>query len=108
MSFSMKRIKKIANEDIRRLLVGIPEGHQHLRALLETEKGERFLFCEATLANLVRAYINIKTHPQKRALELLRQTPQARKKGYAPDQLLETDLEDEVLCRELEAYLKKF
>lgn len=106
MSFSMKKIKKIANEDVRRLLVGIPEGHQHLRTLLETEGGERFFFCEATLANLVRAYISIKTHPQKRALELLRQTPQTRKKGYAPNQLLETDQEDEVLCRELKTYLK--
>jgi len=103
----MKKIKKIANEDVRRLLVGIPEGHQHLRVLLETEEGERFFFCEATMANLVRAYINIKTHPQKRALELTRQTHQTRKNGYAPDQLLETDSEDEILCRELEAYLKK-
>ena len=102
----MKDLKKIANKDIRRLVVGIPEGHRHLRAVLETEQGERYLFCEATLANLVRAYINVKTHPNNSATELTRQTPQSTKKGFAQDQLLETETEDTLLSKELKNYLK--
>ena len=86
-------IKVLRNKDVKRVLLGVPQGHQHLRLLLETE-GMGLILQEATLANLMRAYIGIKTHPQRRALELVLQEVEVRKEGYARFQLLETGRED--------------
>ncbi len=86
-------IKVLRNKDVKRVLLGVPQGHQHLRLLLETE-GMGLVLPEATLANLMRAYIGIKTHPQRRALELALQEVEVRKEGYARFQLLETGRED--------------
>ncbi len=55
----------IHNEDIKELTAEIPEGHKHLRTTIVLQDGTEFVFQEATIANLVRAYITVKTHPMK-------------------------------------------
>jgi len=41
----------------------LPPGHRHLRATIRLHSGEEIVLKEATLANLVRGYVGIKTHP---------------------------------------------
>ena len=89
------------NEDIRRVVVAIPEGHRHVRTIIETSKGETFTFQEATIAGIVRAYVDIKTHPEIHAVELVRREIPDRKKGYTRHQLLETDADEGALRREI-------
>lgn len=79
----------IRNEDIRELVLEAPEGHKHLRAVLLLATGEELVLQEATLANLVRAYITAKTHPAKSAVRMKGRKLEERKQGYAEWQLLE-------------------
>ncbi|HAM50246.1 MAG TPA: hypothetical protein DCP92_05960 [Nitrospiraceae bacterium] len=81
----------IKNEDIRELVVEVPEGHKHLRAVFLLEDGTEVVFQEATIANLVRAYISLKTHPSKESVKLKRVKLAEKKEGYAEWQLLETE-----------------
>jgi len=55
--------KIIRNEDIKQLIVETPEGHKHLSIGMVLQDGRKLIFQEATVANLVRAYIAVKTHP---------------------------------------------
>lgn len=77
------------NEDIKELIAEIPDGHRHLRIKMVFHDGNELIFQEATIANLVRAYIRIKTHPTLKKLVLRGQRVEARKDGYAEWQLLE-------------------
>ncbi|MGC8778674.1 MAG: hypothetical protein ACP5Q4_08345 [Candidatus Caldatribacteriaceae bacterium] len=79
----------IRNEDVEELVVEIPENHKHLRASVILTDGTRLIFQEATIANLVRAYIVIKTHPTHTRIVLTGQKVLVRKEGYAEWQLLE-------------------
>jgi allophanate hydrolase subunit 2 len=79
----------IANEMIREVVLEVPEGHKHLRARLLLHDGAEFIFQEATIANIARAYITMKTHPQRTAMRLKGKTLQDRKPGFADYQLLE-------------------
>ncbi len=81
----------VPNEKIKELTVEIPEGHRHLRATILLEDGMEFIFHEAAIANLVRAYVTVKTHPtiRKTRLKTLRLTE--RKEGYAEWQLVEEE-----------------
>jgi hypothetical protein len=81
----------IANEEIKELLAEIPEGHKHLRTTITLHDGREFIFQEATIANLVRAYLTIKTHPQKTQTRLVGKRLSDKKDGYADWQLIETD-----------------
>jgi len=95
----MKR--SFSNAEIARVMVGIPDGHKHLRTVIETSTGEQFLFQEATMANLVRAYVTIKTHPQTKAVELRTKRLDDNKPRYAEFQLVETDRDEELISKEL-------
>ena len=53
----------LRNEDIKELITEIPEGHKHLRTTIVLQDGTELIFQEATIANLVRAYTTVKTHP---------------------------------------------
>ena len=88
------------NSDIKSITTGRPRGHRHIRTILETEAGS-FVFQEATVAAIVRAYINIKTHPQIEAVKLTGKETANRKKGYASYQLLEEDLNIEDLRKDM-------
>jgi hypothetical protein len=79
----------IRNEDISRVIVEIPAGHKHLRTTVSLADGAELVFQEAVIANIVRAYISIKTHPATTRI-VLRGGPLAeRKEGFAEWQLLE-------------------
>lgn len=79
----------IHNEDVRAISVEVPEGHKHLRTTIALADGKELTFQEATIANLVRAYITIKTHPTMTRVQLQGKVLDDRKDGYAEWQLLE-------------------
>jgi hypothetical protein len=81
----------IANEEIKELIIEVPEGHQHLRTTLVLQDGSEITLQEATVANLARAYITVKTHPARSGLRLQGRRPASRKYGFAEWQLLETE-----------------
>ncbi|HET7318526.1 MAG TPA: hypothetical protein VFK23_05250 [Nitrospirota bacterium] len=80
----------IANEEIKELIAEVPEGHRHLRTTLVLQDGREITLQEATVANLVRAYITVKTHPARDSLRLHGRRLASRKEGFAEWQLLET------------------
>jgi hypothetical protein len=80
---------QIRNEDIKEVIAEIPEGHKHIRTRIVLQDGTELLFQEAAMANLVRAYITLKTHPCKTSVLLRGRAIQERKNGYAEWQLLE-------------------
>jgi hypothetical protein len=79
----------IRNEDVKELIAEIPDGHRHLRTTIMLNDGTEMTFQEATIANLVRAYIFVKTHPTKSRISLKAKKLDARKDGYAEWQLME-------------------
>ena len=102
-------VEYIKNSDISKIIVGIPKRHKHLRLLIALEDGRVFVFSEAALANMVRAYITVKTHPVKRAVELKRidlKNDAKLKREYARIQLLETEREEDRIREELLQMIK--
>ncbi len=87
----------VKNEDVKEVVSEIPEGHAHLRTTIILQDGTEFVFQEATIANLVRAYISVKTHPTLRKVQLkCKKVSEAnRKKNFAEWQLLEEEPADE-------------
>ncbi|WP_281558082.1 hypothetical protein [Thalassomonas sp. RHCl1] len=83
----------LANTDIAEIVLGAPRGHLHLRATIKLHSGEELILQEATVANLVRAYVAIKTHPQKKGCRLVGRelSEGAKKKEFASWQLLEKE-----------------
>ena len=81
----------IRNEDIRELIAEVPEGHKHMRATIILQDGTELVFSEATVANLVRAYTGVKTHPVKKRVVMKGRRLEKRKDGYAEWQLLEDE-----------------
>jgi len=83
--------KILANADIREIELSVPEGHQHLRTVIRLRSGEEIVLQEATVANLVRAYVGIKTHPSRTSCRLTGRSleEKERKRGFAEWQLLE-------------------
>ncbi len=83
----------LANADIRQIEVAPPAGHQHLRTTITLQDGRKIVLQEATVANLVRAYIDIKTHPQREMVRLSGKelSVEERKEGFAGWQLLEEE-----------------
>ncbi len=79
----------IKNEDIREIVIEVPEGHRHLRTTVILKDGTELVFQEATVANLVRAYVGVKTHPARSRARLTGRKLLKRKEGYAEWQLLE-------------------
>ena len=83
----------LANADIAEIVLAPPRGHRHLRATITLHSGEEIILQEATVANLVRAYIAIKTHPQREICRLVGRelTETEKKQGFAVWQLLEEE-----------------
>jgi len=79
----------IHNEDIKELTAEIPEGHRHLRTTVVLQDGTEFVFQEAAVANMVRAYVTVKTHPTVTKVTLKGKKLDERKSGYAEWQLVE-------------------
>jgi hypothetical protein len=93
----------LRNRHVSRVLVGVPDGHQHIRARIETAGGDVITLQEATLAAIARAYLTISTHPTRNAVELRATRVPDRKDGFAEFQLIETDSEEQLLRAELAA-----
>ena len=98
----------IRNEDVEEILIGVPKNHKHLRVCLKI-KDKTLIFQEATIANLVRAYITIKTHPNVKALKLERKIMSETeiKNGYAKHQLIEAVEEAEEIEKEITELLEE-
>jgi len=79
----------VRNEDVKEVTLEVPENHHHIRTTLVLADGTTLVFQEATIANLVRAYITLKTHPTIDRLTLMGQRVVHPKNGYAEWQLLE-------------------
>lgn len=84
----------IRNEDVKELIAEIPDGHKHLRTTIILNDGTEITFQEATIANIVRAYITTKTHPKINKVKLKGEKLNGRKNGYAEWQLLEQENND--------------
>lgn len=92
-------IKFYRNEDVVKVVGVIPKGHHHLRLLIFF-KDQVIVLHEATVAAIVRAYVDIVSHPTRRAVELVqtRLGRDVRKLGYAEVQLVDSlRSEDEIL-----------
>lgn len=104
----MAPIRIIRNEDIEKVLIGVPKGHKHLRVCVKL-KDKITIFQEATMANILRACVTIKIHPKIKAQELemyvLGETSQ--KQGYALHQLPEISRSQEEIEEELTRFLAK-
>jgi len=105
----MAPIRIIRNEDIEKVLIGAPKGHKHLRVYVKLKNNSAMIFQEATIANIPRAYVTLKTHPKIKVQELemyvLGETSQ--KQGHALHQLLEISRSQEEIEEELTQNLAK-
>jgi len=84
------RIKVYPNDRVKEILAAIPRGHTHLRLALIFDD-QVIILHEATVAAIVRTYINIVLHPSKRGIRLRGRcmSSDERKHGYARYQLIE-------------------
>jgi len=90
----MKEDRRVlANADITEISLVTPRGHKHLRTTIKLQSGEEIVLQEATVANLVRAYVGIKTHPQRKGCRLIgRELSEGdKKKAFASWQLIEKE-----------------
>lgn len=81
--------RTVRNEEVQKIMVEIPENHKHVRTTILLNDGTELIFQEATIANLVRAYTTVKTHPFITKVVLVGQKVRMPKEGYAEWQLLE-------------------
>lgn len=95
----------IRTKDVKRVLLGVPRGHRHLRLALELRDGRVIILSEATVASIVRAFVTLYTHPSMRALELVGSLVADRKPGYAEYQLLESGKSPDSIEKELSELL---
>ncbi len=84
-------LRLVPNEEVVEVTVEVPAGHRHLRATLRLADGSAWVLHEATLANLLRAFVTVKTHPVRTRVRLVGRQVPGRKPGYAQWQLLEQD-----------------
>jgi len=65
-------------------------------------KDQYIVLHEATVAAIARAYISIVTHPQRRAIKLVKTvlSRSERKQGYSPYQLVEAKEDEDQIIRE--------
>lgn len=102
MDKNKKDVVVYRNEDIERVIAFIPPGHMHVRVLIET-KDKIIVFQEATIAGIIRAYVNVGMHPYKKALELqcTRLRKDSRKIGFAEYQLIESNRSEKSILDEV-------
>ena len=79
----------ITNDMVKEVLMDVPAGHKHIRTRIIFQDNTEIIFQEATIANVARAYVTLKTHPQKSCIRLTGRNLRERKQGFADWQLLE-------------------
>jgi hypothetical protein len=82
-------VRVYPNERVRRVIAAIPPGHKHVRLVIELED-QTIVLQEATAAAIARAYVDVITHPARRAVELAGVRVSKAKCGYAEHQLVES------------------
>ena len=84
---------EIRNEDVKEVVIEIPEGHRHVRTRMVLRSGETLVFQEATIANISRGFTTVKTHPTVKKVRLVGRwiAGSEKKEGYAEWQLIEVD-----------------
>jgi len=102
-----KPVRVYKNEDVKRVVAFIPPGHRHVRIVIELED-QVIVLQEASAAGVIRAYIDVVTHPTRRVVELVsRRLPEElRKQGYAEFQLVESGRSEDEVLREMRELLK--
>lgn len=96
----MKEKIAFRNRDVKRVLIGVPENHKHLRVIIETDQ-KIIVFHEAVIANIVRGFTIVKTHPTVEAVELEMKKIKEGKGGFAEFQLIETNKNKEQIIKEM-------
>lgn len=84
-----ERKLNVANEMIREVRVGVPDGHRHVRTVIILDDDTEIVLQEAAMANIVRAFITVKTHPSVNSVVLRGRHVEEKKAGFAGWQLLE-------------------
>lgn len=96
-----RRLLVVRNSDIEKVLFGAPRGHKHMRGLIFLRNGIVLVFQQATLENIARGVISLITHPKRKALSLRSARLENRKEGYAEYQLIEEDVAEEDIIKEI-------
>ena len=86
-----ERVRVVPNEEVEEVTIEVPEGHRHLRTTLRFSDGTRLALQEATVANIVRGYVTVKTHPTATRVRLAKRRVDNPKTGYAEWQLVEDE-----------------
>ena len=105
LNYVVTRVKVIRNFQIKRILLGVPLEHKHLRALIELKDGTKIVLHEATVAGMVRAFLTTKFDPIRDAVELAGTELADRRAGFAEYQLLETEKAAEDVRKDLSQVL---
>ncbi len=106
---SVHSVEYIGSAGVERVLVGVPKGHEHVRVAVELSSGRVLVFGEAAIANIVRGFLLVKTHPTIRAVELSKRIlseEDGLKEGYSRFQLLETGRPEAEIEEELAKLLE--
>lgn len=91
----------IKNRDVSRFLMAVPKGHKHIRAIIELKDGSLIVLHEATMENIARAVVEVELHPRREAILLKGVELEERKEGYGRYQLMEVELPDEAIKKEV-------
>ncbi len=102
-----RRLLIIRNSDVKKVILGPPRGHKHIRGFIFLKNGLTIVLQQATLENMARGLINLITHPFKRALQLRCVKLDKRKEGFAEYQLIEEEVDEEELIEEITAFLSE-
>ncbi|ACL11161.1 hypothetical protein DKAM_0835 [Desulfurococcus amylolyticus 1221n] len=89
-------IKIYRNEDVEEIVACIPEGHRHVRLILKLSD-QIIILQEATVAAIVRAYLNIALHPTRKYIRLVKRCLSDLKQGFAKTQLMEESEDNKCL-----------
>ncbi|MGC8953589.1 MAG: hypothetical protein ACP5N5_02590 [Desulfurococcus sp.] len=89
-------IKIYRNEDVEEIVACIPEGHRHVRLILKLND-QIIILQEATVAAIVRAYLNIALHPTRKYIRLVKRCLSDLKQGFAKTQLMEESEDNKCL-----------
>lgn len=100
-----KELRVYRNSDILKIVAFIPPCHRHLRLVLIT-RDQVVVLQEATVAAMVRAYIDIVTHPTRRAVEYIQvRLDKEKKPEYAEYQLIESNRAEIEIVNEMSKLL---
>ncbi len=106
-----KKVRIVKDSEVKRIIIAPPSGEKEkvwqIMLMVELQDDSKIVFDHATVGNILRSGAWVLYHPQRKAIELVakRLREEERKKGFAEDQLLETDREEEELIKEISSLL---